>query len=59
MDYDIAVKFGEIQVQAGPLPGLDALIAATAIARRLTLVTHNDKDMARTGAMILDPWAAH
>ncbi len=57
VDYAIAVKFGEIQAQAGPLPSLDTLIAATAIVRHLTLVTHNTQDMARTGALILDPWA--
>lgn len=58
VDYAIAVKFGEIQAEAGPLPSLDTLIAATAITRRLTLVTHNTKDMARTGATVLDPWVA-
>lgn len=56
VDHAIAVKFGEIQAELGPLPSLDTLIAATAITRRLTLVTHNTKDMARTGAAILDPW---
>ena len=56
VDYAIAVKFGEIQAEDGPLPSLDTLIAATAITRRLTLVTHNTKDMSRTGATILDPW---
>lgn len=58
VDYAIAVKFGEIQAKAGPLPSLDTLIAATAVTRRLTLVTHNIKDMARTGATILDPWTS-
>lgn len=58
VDYAIAVKFGEIQAEAGPLPSLDTLIAATALTRRLTLVTHNTADMARTGAFLLDPWAS-
>ena len=56
VDYPVAVKFGEIQAQAGPLPSLDTLIAATALTRQLTLVTHNTRYMARTGAAILDPW---
>src|SRR5437879_1363031 len=56
IDYDIAHRFGEIQAKVGPLPSLDTLIAATAITRRLTLVTHNIRDMARTTASILDPW---
>src|SRR5258708_4254589 len=56
IDFGIAVKFGEIQAASGPLPSLDTLIAATALTRRLSLVTHNFKDMGRTGAMVLDPW---
>ena len=56
VDYAIALTYGEIQAEVGPLPSLDTLIAATAITRRLTLVTHNTKDMGRTGATILDPW---
>ena len=56
VDYSIAVRFGEIQAASGPLPSLDTLIAATALIKRLTLVTHNDKDMMRTGATVLDPW---
>ena len=58
VDYEIAIKFGEIQAKNGPLPNLDTLIAATAITHHLTLVTHNIKDMSRTGASILDPWLA-
>jgi predicted nucleic acid-binding protein len=57
VDYGIAVEFGDIQARIGPLPSLDTLIAATAIVRRLTLVTNNTKDMARTGAILLNPWA--
>ena len=58
IDLAIAIKFGEIQAKAGPLPTIDTLIAATTITRRLTLVTHNTKDMLRTGARILDPWSS-
>ena len=57
MDQAIAVAFGEIQANVGPLPSLDTLIAATAMTRRLTLVTHTSRDMARTGASILYPWS--
>jgi len=56
VDHAVAIKFGEIQAKLGPLPSLDTLIAATAIVRRLTLVTHNTKDMMRTGATVFDPW---
>ncbi|HEY2953099.1 MAG TPA: type II toxin-antitoxin system VapC family toxin [Verrucomicrobiae bacterium] len=55
VDYAVAVKFGEIQAAHGPLPSLDSLIAATALTHHLTLVTHNTRDMARTGAAVLDP----
>jgi len=57
VDYAVSVKFGEIQAQLGPLPSLDTLIAATAMAAHLTLVTHNTKDMSRTGATVFDPFS--
>lgn len=34
----------------------DALIAATAIANRWTLVSRNTKHLGRTGAVVLNPW---
>lgn len=40
-----------------PMPAVDGLIAGTALAHRLTLVTRNRKDMQRTGVTVLDPWA--
>lgn len=40
----------------GPMPEMDALIAATAIVHDLTLVTRNTKDFQRTGVRLLDPW---
>ena len=38
------------------MPDMDALIAATALAHGLTLVTRNVRDMERTGAALLNPW---
>jgi hypothetical protein len=36
----------------------DALIAATAIVHRMTVVTRNVGDFAPTGVPVLDPWTA-
>jgi toxin FitB len=56
VDFAIAMKYGELQAEAGPLPVLDTLIGATAIVNRLTVITRNTADIARTGALIHDPW---
>jgi predicted nucleic acid-binding protein len=56
VDFSTGIQFGEIQAAHGPLPALDTLIAATGLVHRLTLVTRNTRDMARTGVSILDPW---
>ncbi|MEX2642384.1 MAG: type II toxin-antitoxin system VapC family toxin [Acetobacterales bacterium] len=36
----------------------DALIAATALVHRMTVVTRNEDDFAATGVTLLNPWAA-
>jgi predicted nucleic acid-binding protein len=56
VDFAVGVKYGEIQAKAGPLPVLDKLIGATALVNRLTVITRNTADIARTGALIHDPW---
>lgn len=41
-----------------PLPFIDGLLAATALVHGLTLVTRDVHGVARTGADLLDPFAA-
>ena len=48
---------GTIQRDSGhPPPVIDTLFAATAIEHDLCFVTRNVKDVARTGAVTLNPW---
>jgi len=39
-----------------PIPVIDGLLAATALANGLTLVTRNDRDVAGLGATVLNPF---
>ena len=39
-----------------PMMEMDALIAATAVARGLTVVTRNVRDFEECGVALLDPW---
>ncbi len=41
---------------ARSVPVIDTLIAATALARGLTLVTRNTADIAATGVTLINPW---
>ena len=48
---------GNIQRDTGhPPPVIDTLFAATAIEEGMCFVTRNVKDVARTGAVLLNPW---
>lgn len=50
------VLTGEAKKQGETLPSVDALLAATALNRQLTLVTRNTKDFQRCGVTLLNPW---
>lgn len=39
-----------------PMPAIDSLIAATALAHDLTVVTRNESDFAHAGVKLLNPW---
>lgn len=55
LDLRIAELWGRLN-DPDPLPAIDGLLAATAIAHGLTLVTRNGRDVARTGVSIVNPF---
>lgn len=55
VDARIATQTARLQVP-DPRPPNDALIAATALAHELVVVTRNTRDFAGTGALLLNPW---
>lgn len=60
LDLEIALAWGRLQgesEQAGEkLPVMDSLIAATAIAHGMTVVTRNRRDLERCRTRVFDPW---
>jgi tRNA(fMet)-specific endonuclease VapC len=59
---EAAEKYGQLQallLDAGtPAPGMDLMIAATALVHSLTLVTHNTQDYANISGLRLIDWLA-
>jgi predicted nucleic acid-binding protein len=53
---DIAQEWGRLNVPPQPPPIIDGLMAATANVHRLTLVTRNVADVARTGVALVNPF---
>jgi predicted nucleic acid-binding protein len=60
LDLETALIWGKLQGEAelngGKLPVMDSLIAATAIAHGLLVVTRNVKDIERCRGRVLNPW---
>ena len=54
---EVAGIWGRLDVP-DPVPVVDGLLAATALAHGWTLVTRNTADVAATGARLLDPFTA-
>lgn len=53
---EIAERWGELQAARGPLPEIDALIAATAQIYGLAVVTRHLADFERCGVPVVNPW---
>lgn len=57
VDARVAEVWGRFNVP-DPISTVDGLLAATAVVHDLTLVTRNVKDVARTGARVLNPFSS-
>jgi len=55
VDHAVSIRAAALQVP-DPMPEADGFIAATALVHRLTLVTRNVRNFARTGVKIVNPW---
>lgn len=51
----VAEAWGRLNAPS-PLPVIDSLLAATALAHGLTFVTRDTSTLERTGVALLDPW---
>ena len=55
IDNAVSDQWGRMRA-IRPLPAIDGLLAATALANGLTLVTRNDRDVAGLGATVFNPF---
>ena len=55
VDLRVAEEWGRLMARRS-LPVVDGLMAATALVHGLTLVTRNVRDVAGTGAVVLNPF---
>lgn len=60
LDTEALVKWGvlmaHLEATGRIMPAIDSLIAATALAKKMTIVTRNVSDFEGSGVEILDPW---
>lgn len=47
---------GRLEQEGHPVPAIDSLLAAVALAGDFYLVTRNDEDFRHTGVLLVNPW---
>ena len=59
IDPMVADVWGRLTAKAGrAVPAIDSLLAATAVAHGLTMVTRNERDFQYAGLDVINPWNA-
>ncbi|KAF0107517.1 MAG: putative nucleic acid-binding protein contains PIN domain [Anaerolineaceae bacterium] len=60
IDEDVIVEWGvltaHVEAAGRPMPAIDSLIAATAQANKMILVTRNVDDFSASGVELVNPW---
>jgi tRNA(fMet)-specific endonuclease VapC len=60
LDTDILIEWGALTARlestGKTMPAIDSLIAATALAKKMTLVTHDVGDFEEADVEIVNPW---
>jgi predicted nucleic acid-binding protein len=56
VDRAVADRWGRVLAACPGLPVEDALLAATALVHGMTLVSRNEKHLAPTGVLLVNPW---
>lgn len=60
LDVDVLIEWGKLTAHlestGKTMPAIDSLIAATTLAKKMTLVTRNVNDFNETDVEIINPW---
>jgi predicted nucleic acid-binding protein len=56
VDEQVAIMWGRLRAAQPTPPYVDSLIAATALAHGLTVVTRNVRDFTSTGVPVINPF---
>ena len=60
IDINVVTAWGQLsanlEARGKPMPAMDALIAATVIANKMTLITRNTSDFEAAGIELENPW---